>query len=204
MVADGTVTLDEGLELLDAVEPPAQPPRSEPAGRWRSRPVRAPFGAGFHPPGAPPPPPPPPPGGRGRGFPGMGAGHHSMSFEDLVELKTVGVPRAYVDQMRQLFPEGDLGELLECWEGGVAAEYARGMREFFDEIEMCELVELQSVGATVDFVARLRRQFPDLEPSAVVEAVSGGVAVEDLRFFTGDVDDYEPRDDDDDGDETPE
>jgi hypothetical protein len=219
MVADKTITVEQGVELLKALEaespPPRRPPRSlgglidealfRGFGRAATRVAPAPYDDdfGFGPPPRPPRPPrparpprPPRPQGppqRGPRMPGEGpapgqwsagdSGRQGLSFDELVELKTQGVPKAYIDEMRTVFPQIGLEELLQCRAGAVQPEYARQMLAILSELDIDELVELQAHGVTVDFVSTLRQQFPDLDATAIIEAAAEGVCVEDLDFF---------------------
>jgi hypothetical protein len=206
MVADGTISVEQGAELLDALESQktqtAQSPSRPTAGpNWGwgellgevlSRGLGRRLGDNFavprpQPPRRPPRPPRPPrsphrsrreePGPFGR------SGRHVLSFEELVELKTQGVARGYIEEMRDVFPDIGTGELLECHESGLEPSYALAMRATFGDLDVAQLVELDEAGVTVEFAAALLSEFPDLDPSSIIEAVEEGIDAEDLDFF---------------------
>lgn len=204
MVAEGSLTAEQGAELLDTLgQGPQAAPRpsfglgelvDEALARALGRHLRESYVA--HNPPRPPRPPRPPGGHIVQGTPGIRhkqprhggwapSPGQGLSFEDLVELKTQGVPKAFIDEMRSLFPEIELHELLECYEGGVEAKYARCMVAAFGEIEVAQLVEMHESGVEVRFAAALREQFPDLEPAAVIEAAEEGIDPDDLDYFVG-------------------
>ena len=220
MVAAGTITPEQGAELLDALRPGREGP---PGPSWSppqlvddalARALGLRLGERLRPPAPPRPPRPPhPPGPQRRGGRSTsgGAPRQGLSFEDLVELKTQGVPKSYIEAMRDLFPEAGLGELIEIRESGVEPhyaramvdalgaveiyelvemresgvdpDYARAMAAIFGEIEVRELVEIREAGVRAEVASALRAEFPDLAPSDVVEAAEDGVDAEDLGFF---------------------
>jgi hypothetical protein len=210
MVADGKITVEQGAELLDALEPPPPPP---PPPRQPDRGLGQlieealaigglgrRIGETWSDFGSPRPPRPPRPARPARpprpkrplrpeqrvaGAFYASPGRQSLSFENLVELKTQGVPKQYIEEMRSIFPDLGLGELLECKESDVEPDYARRMVAIFGDVEASQLVEMREAGVTVEFASGLRAEFGDVDPSAVVEAAEEGVGVEDLDFFVG-------------------
>jgi hypothetical protein len=193
MVADQTISVEQGLELLEAIEPEqaARPPRMRGFAGLIDEALGKRFDDRFRSPGPPPPPRPPrpphpprPPQWGPRPSPG-GAGRHGLRFEDLVELKTNGVSKTYIEEIRDLFPDVDLGELLECRESGVTPGFARDMLATFAAMDVSDLIEMRIHGVTTEFVAALRSKFPDLDPAQIIEAVVDGVKIGDLEFFMG-------------------
>jgi hypothetical protein len=199
MVAEGKVTPEQAAELLDALGPSRQPP-PRPAPdlgslfeEVLSRALGGRLGKSFVAPAAPRPPRPPRPPRSPRSVrlhhavPGpsfSGAtGRQGLTFEELVELKTEGVSKRYVDEMSDLFPDITMSDLLECHEGGVQPGYARAMLSIFGELDMAHLVEMHESGVDAAFAAALVAEFPDLEPSDVIEAAEEGVDIEDIEFF---------------------
>lgn len=165
MLAERVITVEQGMELLDALEEEssAEPPsrHARGFGGLIEEALLKGFGRGSEDhrlagasrrPQSPRPPRPPQ---RGHWMSSASPRRQGFSFEDLVELKSCGVPK---------------------W-------YARDMLEVFDDIDVSELIEMQSSGVTVEFAAALRAQFPDLDPAEMVEAVGNGVTVDDLDFF---------------------
>jgi hypothetical protein len=198
MVAAGKITVEQGSELLDALEPttPAGPQRGRGLGDLLEEVLAVGLGRrsadawSSHGPPRPPRPPRPPgprrsarPEPRGAGPFSSGPNRPGLSFEDMVELKTQGVSKDYIEEMRDILPDLGLGELLECRDAGVQPDYARGMMDAFSDIDTSQLVELREAGVTVDFASALHDEFPDIDPSAVIEAAEEGVGVEDLDFF---------------------
>jgi SHOCT-like domain len=227
MVAAGKISVEQGSELLDALEPPAPsgPRPTKGLGELLEEVLAAGLGRRFseswaghgpssHGAARPPRPPRPPRTARAEQRAGgpfsTSTSRPGLSFEDLVELKTQGVPKRYIEDMRDIFPDLGLGELLECSESDIGPDYARGMVDAFGDIDVAQLVEMREAGVTVDFASALRSEFPDLEPSAVVEAAEEGVSIDDLEFFVGrfappgdDGEDEPPDGDDPDGWEGP-
>jgi hypothetical protein len=195
MVSSGTITVEQAAELLDALErpPQAQAGPAPDLGTWLgellSRNLGRRRGEGMVGPRPPRPPrprrPPRPPGPHRtpRAAPGAGTGRQGLSFEDLVELKTEGVPKGYIDGMGDLFPDITMDQLLECHEGGVELDYARAMLAIFDEIDLPQLMELHESEVEPNFAAALRSEFPDLEPTIIIEAAEEGVDADDIDFF---------------------
>jgi hypothetical protein len=197
MLAAGTVTVEQAAELLDALGLAGQPPpRSVPdlgglLEDMLSRALGRRSGEAFAGPvpSHPRPPRPPRPPRSARVHPGpkpffAGAtGRQGLTFEELVELKTEGVSRGYVDEMSDLFPDITVSDLLECHEGGVQPGYARAMLSIFGELDMAHLVEMHENGVDAAFAAALVAEFPNLEPSDVIEAAEEGVDIEDIEFF---------------------
>lgn len=220
MVAAGTVTVEQAGDLLDALGSPGQPP-PRPAsdlgaflGELLTRNLGRHFGEGpvFSGPPRPPRPSRPPRPHRGPRFGVSSAtSRNGLSFEDLVELKTEGVPKDYIGAMSDLVPDISLGQLLECHEAGlepayaeamvlalgeadiaqlleiheagVERDYAEAMASVFGEVDIAQLVEMHEAGVEPDFAAALRSEFPDLEPAAIIEAAEEGVDAEDIDFF---------------------
>ncbi len=199
MVAAGKITVEQGSELLDALEPTARAGPQPGRGLGELLEEVLAFGLGRrsgegwsgHGPPRPPRPrrPPRPPGSarteqRWVGTFSSGTTRPGLSFEDLVELKTQGVPKHYIEEMRDIFPDLGFSELVEWREAGIEPDYARGMLAAFGDIDPSQLVELREAGVTVDFASALHDEFPDIDPSAVIEAAEEGVGVQDSRLLS--------------------
>ena len=98
-----------------------------------------------------------------------------LSFEDLVELKTAGLPRGYIEELSDLFPEITLDQLLECHEGGMEADYAASMAPFFGELDVAPLLELHESGVEPDYAGAMMSVFGPLDAAQLVELHEAGV-----------------------------
>ncbi|HTT90913.1 MAG TPA: hypothetical protein VMF65_15270, partial [Acidimicrobiales bacterium] len=151
MVAAGKISVEQGSALLDALEPPAPsgPRPTRGLGELLEEVLAAGLGRRFseswaghgpsghgpsghgpssHGPARPPRPPRAPRTARAEQRMGgpfsASTSRPGLSFEDLVELKTQGVPKRYIEEMRDIFPDLGLGELLECSESDIGPDYA--------------------------------------------------------------------------------
>jgi hypothetical protein len=110
-------------------------------------------------------------------------GRPGLTFEELVELKTEGVPKSYIEEMSEIFPDISMGDLLEFHGGGIEPGYARAMLDIFGDLDLALLVEMHESGIDTAFAAALVAEFPDLEPGDIIEASEEGVDTDDIEFF---------------------
>lgn len=198
MVAEGSISVEQALELLDAMAPPPEPePRRAMTASGlgqlleealASRLAQTLGGFSGPRPGGPPRPPAPPRPAHPRWGPmprtvrAPRSVRPGLSFEDLVELKTQGVSKEYADSLLSVFPDADAGDLGECRRAGVTVAYARDVAAALGDTEISELIELHEHGVTVEYLAALRARFPDLDASQAIEAVESGIDLDDLSI----------------------
>ena len=103
------------------------------------------------------------------------ASRNGLSFEDLVELKTEGVPKDYIGAMSDLFPDISLGQLLECHQAGLEPDYAEGMALALGEVDIAQLVEIHEAGVERDYAEGMASVFGEVDIAQLVEMHEAGV-----------------------------
>ena len=80
-----------------------------------------------------------------------------VDVDDVIAAKATGVDAAYIGRMRSVFPGADVGELVGARAVGIDASYAREMRSLFPRVDLDELVSMRALGVDGKYVREMRR-----------------------------------------------
>lgn len=81
----------------------------------------------------------------------------SMDVDEIISAKASGIDPAYVRQMRDVIPGADFDELVGARHVGVNAAFARDMKSHFPDIGVDDLIALKAMGVDCDFVTDMQK-----------------------------------------------
>lgn len=81
----------------------------------------------------------------------------SMDADDIISAKASGIDPAYIRQMRDVIPGADFDELVGARHVGVNAAFARDMKSHFPDIGVDDLIALKAMGVDCDFVTDMQK-----------------------------------------------
>jgi beta-lactamase regulating signal transducer with metallopeptidase domain len=81
----------------------------------------------------------------------------SLDADDIISAKASGIDPAYIAQMRSIIPGADFDELVGARHVGVNAAFARDMKSHFPDIGVDDLVALKAMGVDCDFVTDMQK-----------------------------------------------
>ncbi|GAO76912.1 MULTISPECIES: M56 family metallopeptidase [unclassified Sphingopyxis] len=81
----------------------------------------------------------------------------SMDADDIISAKASGIDPAYIRQMREVIPGADFDELVGARHVGVNAAFARDMKSHFPDIGVDDLIALKAMGVDCDFVTDMQK-----------------------------------------------
>lgn len=84
-------------------------------------------------------------------------GGGSMDADDIIAAKASGIDPAYIRQMRGIVPNADIGELVGAKSVGVDAAFARDMKSHFPGVGVDDLIALKAMGVDCDFVTDMQK-----------------------------------------------
>lgn len=80
-----------------------------------------------------------------------------MSADDIIGAKATGVDPAYIREMRKIFPEADIDDLIGASALHIEPRYAREMRGNFRKLTLDDLTALRAMGVTDAYIREMRR-----------------------------------------------
>ena len=81
----------------------------------------------------------------------------SLNADDIISAKASGIDPAYIRQMRSVIPGADFDELVGARHVGVNATFARDMKTHFPDVGIDDLIALKAMGIDCDFVTDMQR-----------------------------------------------
>ncbi len=81
----------------------------------------------------------------------------SLNADELISAKASGIDPAYVRQMRGVIPGADFDELVGARHVGVNAAFARDMKAHFPDVGIDDLIALKAMGVDCDFVTDMQK-----------------------------------------------
>ena len=81
----------------------------------------------------------------------------SLDADDIISAKASGIDPAYIRQMREIIPNADFDDLVGARHVGVNAAFARDMKSHFPDIGVDDLVALKAMGVDCDFVTDMQK-----------------------------------------------
>jgi len=81
----------------------------------------------------------------------------SLDADDIISAKASGINPAYVGQMRSIIPGADFDELVGARQVGVDAAFARDMKSHFPDVDLDDLIALKAMGVDCDFVTAMQK-----------------------------------------------
>jgi bla regulator protein BlaR1 len=81
----------------------------------------------------------------------------SLDADDIISAKASGIDPVYIRQMRDVIPGADFGELVDARHVGVNAVFARDMKSHFPDIGVDDLIALKAMGIDCDFVTDMQK-----------------------------------------------
>lgn len=81
----------------------------------------------------------------------------SLDADDIISAKASGIDPAYIAQMRSIIPGADFDELVGARHVGVNAAFARDMKSHFPDIGVDDLIALKAMGVDCDFVTDMQK-----------------------------------------------
>jgi bla regulator protein blaR1 len=84
-------------------------------------------------------------------------GGGSMDADEIISAKASGIDPAYIRQMRSIIPAADFDDLVGARHVGVDAAFARDMKAHFPGIGVDDLIALKAMGVDRDFVTDMRK-----------------------------------------------
>lgn len=81
----------------------------------------------------------------------------SLDADEIISAKASGIDPAYIRQMRDIIPGADFDELVGARHVGVNAAFARDMKSHFPDIGIDDLVALKAMGIDCDFVTDMQK-----------------------------------------------
>lgn len=81
----------------------------------------------------------------------------SLDADDIISAKASGIDPAYIAQMRAIIPNADFDDLVGARHLGVNAAFARDMKSHFPDIGVDDLVALKAMGIDCDFVTDMQK-----------------------------------------------
>jgi hypothetical protein len=106
-----------------------------------------------------------------------------LTVDELIMLRTSGVTPEYIEQMRAVFPDLNLGDSISLRNMGVTAEYLAGMKAAGVSIkDASEATSLRAMGVTVDFVKKLAAAgYTNLTVRELTRLAAAGVNADFIR-----------------------
>ncbi|HEY0595702.1 M56 family metallopeptidase [Sphingopyxis sp.] len=84
-------------------------------------------------------------------------GGGSMDADDIISAKASGIDPAYIRQMRSIIPGADFDDLVGARHVGVDAAFARDMKSLFPGAGVDDLIALKAMGVDRDFVTDMQK-----------------------------------------------
>lgn len=84
-------------------------------------------------------------------------GGGSMDADDIISAKASGIDPAYIRQMRSIIPGADFDDLVGARHVGVDAAFARDMKSHFPGVGIDDLIALKAMGVDRDFVTDMQK-----------------------------------------------
>ncbi|WP_447750356.1 M56 family metallopeptidase [Sphingopyxis fribergensis] len=84
-------------------------------------------------------------------------GGGSMTADDIISAKASGIDPAYIRQMRAILPHADFDDLVGARHVGVDAAFARDMKSHFPGVGVDDLIALKAMGVDCDFVTDMQK-----------------------------------------------
>lgn len=84
-------------------------------------------------------------------------GGAAMDADDIIAAKASGIDPAYIGAMRRIIPNADLDELVGAKQVGVNATFARDMKSHFPDVGLDDLIALKAMGIDCDFVTDMQK-----------------------------------------------
>jgi hypothetical protein len=81
----------------------------------------------------------------------------SLDADDIISAKASGIDPAYIRQMRSIIPGADFDDLVGARHVGVNAAFARDMKSHFPDIGIDDLIALKAMGVDCDFVTDMQK-----------------------------------------------
>ncbi|AJA10000.1 hypothetical protein SKP52_15605 [Sphingopyxis fribergensis] len=81
----------------------------------------------------------------------------SLDADEIISAKASGIDPAYIRQMRDVIPGADFDELVGARHVGVNAAFARDMKSHFPDVGIDDLIALKAMGVDCDFVTDMQR-----------------------------------------------
>jgi beta-lactamase regulating signal transducer with metallopeptidase domain len=80
-----------------------------------------------------------------------------IDADEIIAAKASGIDPAYIRQMRAIIPGADFDELVGARHVGVNAAFARDMKSHFPDIRVDDLIALKAMGVDCDFVTDMQK-----------------------------------------------
>ena len=81
----------------------------------------------------------------------------SLDADEIISAKASGIDPAYIRQMRGVIPGADFDALVGARHVGVNAAFARDMKSHFPDVGIDDLIALKAMGVDCDFVTDMQR-----------------------------------------------
>lgn len=84
-------------------------------------------------------------------------GGAAMDADEIIAAKASGIDPAYIGAMRRIIPNADFDELVGAKQVGVNATFARDMKSHFPDVGLDDLIALKAMGIDCDFVTDMQK-----------------------------------------------
>ena len=84
-------------------------------------------------------------------------GGAGMDADEIIAAKASGIDPAYIGAMRRIIPNADFDELVGAKQVGVNATFARDMKSHFPDVGLDDLIALKAMGIDCDFVTDMQK-----------------------------------------------